>query len=118
MPAYQVSASSSGPTKFIPINLKRFKYGVGLIVTIPAGVTANVNVEVTGDPLSAGTGSQIAGNTVGVSVGAFNWNLHDVLKAITVSTNSSLAYPVTAIRLNPISVSGGTVTLSVIEAEG
>jgi hypothetical protein len=118
MPAYQVSTSVAGPTTPIRINLRRFKYGVGLLVTVPSGVTALVNVEVTGDPVDRTGGSSLVGAGPYPDTGPRNWNLHDVLNQLTASKNSSLAYPITAIRLNPANVSGGTVTLSVVEADG
>jgi hypothetical protein len=97
------------------MNLKRFKYGVGLLVTFDPGVTGTVNVEVSGDSLS----NQVAGSASGAPE---NWNLHDILQGLTASKNSSLAYPVTAIRLNPssltVTIPGNGVTLQVIEAEG
>ena len=110
MPAYSVETSTVGPTTPIPINLKRFKYGVGLLVTFDAGTTGTVNVEVSGDPLS----TQVAGSAMGLE----NWNLHDTLNNLTANKNSSLAYPCTAIRLNPQAGFSGTVTLNVVQAEG
>ena len=117
MPAYQVSRASSGASSMIPINLRRFKNGVGLLVTFGTGATGTVNVEVTGDPINAGSGGAPVGNTTGASLGPTNWNQHDVLQDLTGSANSSLAYPCTAVRLNIVNVTGGTIYLSVVEAE-
>lgn len=110
MASRQVSTTTAGATAPIKIDLRRFKFGVGLLVNFGVGAVGTVNVEVCGDPTDAGSGSTVIVLT--------NWNLHDTMNGLTASKNSSLAYPVTAIRLNPVSLSGGTVTLSVIQAEG
>ncbi len=119
MPAYQKSISSSGTSEIIPINLKRFKFGVGLLVTFSSGASGTVSVEVTGDAVNSGPGGAIVGNTTGAasSIGPTHWNQHDVLKDLTESANSSLAYPCTAVRLNAVNIEDGTVTLAVVEAE-
>src|SRR3990167_361110 len=97
-----ITVTAAGASSAIPIDLKYFKYGIGLVVTIPAGSSATYDVEVTGDdPKGALT----------------NWNPHDILKNKTASANSNLAYPVTAVRLNPDAITG-SLTLAVVTAEG
>jgi len=110
MASKQVTVTTTGASSPIKVDLRKFKFGVGLVVTFGTGAAGTVNVEVSGDPTDAGSGSAIAVLS--------NWNLHDTLQALTASRNSSLAFPVTAIRLNPSSLSGGSVTLSVVQAEG
>lgn len=117
MAAYQITATAAGATAFIPINLRRFKFGVGLLLNFGTGASGTANVEVTGQALNQGSGSAQGGSPVG-TVGPTVWNLHDVLQGLTASKNSSLAYPVTGIRLNMVNLTGGTVTLMVVEAEG
>lgn len=109
----QVFRSTSGASIPIPIDLRKFKFGVGLVLTFGTGATGTANVEVTGDPLTQGDGSQVVSSS-----GPTNWNLHDVLQTKTASANSSLAYPCSAVRLNVVNVAGGTITLSVVQAEG
>lgn len=102
MPSFTKTITAAGVSDPIPINLKRFQYGVGIVVTIPQGSTAAYDVEVTGDD---------------PSVGLVNWNKHDTLKTKTASANGNLAYPVTALRLNASAVSGSLV-ISVVQPEG
>lgn len=106
----QVIQAGAGQSNPIRIDLSKFRGGVGLIVTIPAGVTANYSVLVTGDDPTA--------------VGGFvNWNNHDVLNNKTVSANSNLAFPVTGVALlvnsynDPIPPNNGVV-LSVVQVGG
>lgn len=100
-----ITAVAAGPTPWL------FMGGAGgvpagqgsaLLLNIPAGVTANVTVEVAG----------AIGNAAGPA------NAHDVLQGVTSSMNSSLAYPVGAFRLNLASYSsavpGAAVTLTII----
>lgn len=103
MASFTVSRTVAGATTPIVIDLKAFKFGVGLLVTTAfgSGGSGSYNVEVTGDD---------------PTIGFTNWNLHDVLKALSASANSSLAYPVTGIRLNVINVTNGTITLNVVQA--
>jgi len=97
-----ISVTASGASKAHPIDLTKFRGGVGLIATISENGSADYDVEVTGDDRKAGFTS---------------WNKHDVLKAKTASANSNLAYPVTGIRLYVRSIYG-TLTLSVVYVEG
>lgn len=107
MATYQVQMSAAGTSTSIPIDLKNFNYGVGILVNIPSTCVCVVNVEVTGDdPAKYPSITNI-------------YNTHDILQALTTSTNSSLAYPVTKVRLNVTSYTGpGSITLSVIQAGG
>lgn len=101
-------ASTTGATLSIPIDLKNFAYGVGILVNVPSTVTACLyNVEVTGDNPAKYPDIQNV------------WNVHDVLTQKTASANSSLAFPVAKVRLNVLAYTGsGNITLSVIQAGG
>lgn len=101
-----VTMTTTGPSAPILINLAQFHYGVGILVHIYEGGSALYNVEVTGtDPTNP--------------AGLRHWNLHDILQNMTVSGNSNLLFPVTAVRLNVQSIStGGSVYLSVVQAGG
>lgn len=101
-----VTASVTGPTA--PIGLDTLKWengqGYGLISTVSSGATTEYTVEVTGDDIRYGTPT--------------HWNPLDTnLTQATTSQNSNIAFPVTAIRLNVIILSGGTVALSVISTD-
>src|SRR6185437_10484575 len=100
-PSKHVTLSAPGPSTAIPIDLGRFGDGVGLLVTVPAGVTTTYNIEVTGDDPAAGI---------------TNWNLHDIMQALSASANGNIVIPVTAVRINALSCSGGTITFSVVQA--
>ena len=101
MPAHSVTVTTTTASDIIPVDLNRFRSGVGIIVTIPDGSVGTYDVEVTGDDLG------VAAPT--------HWNKHDVLQNKSVSANSNLAYPVTGIRLKASAVSG-SIVLSVVQA--
>ncbi len=107
MPAYSVTVGSATTSQAIPMNLKRYKQGVGLIVTLSSGANLTVAVQVTGDDVQKSTYVASTGN----------WNDHDTLKALTANANGNLSFPVTAVRLNVTPWVSGTVTLSVVQAE-
>ena len=96
------TVTATGGSQPIPIDLRLFRGGVGIIVTIPDGSSGTYDVEVTGDPLDAVPS---------------HWNKHDVLQSKSASANSNLAYPVTAIRLNPSSIVG-SIVMAVVQVEG
>jgi hypothetical protein len=112
MASQQRQLTAAGTSPSIPIDLKQFKYGVGILVTVPAGVSCTYNVQVSGD-------DPVKYSYTGNSAGGF-WNLHDVLQGLTVSANNSLAYPVTKVRLQVLNTNSSVlpITLSVIQAEG
>ncbi len=105
MPSYTVSVSSHAASPTVPMNLKRYKQGAGLILTITGTLTASV--QVTGDDVQASTYVSANGH----------WNEHDTLTALTASANGNLGFPVTAVRLNVSAWTSGTATLSVVMAE-
>lgn len=112
MPAFQISATATGASGVIPIDLPLFKNGVGLLVTFPTGVTGNVDLQVTGAKPTAPGGLSAA----------TNWNQHEVLYDLTESMNGNLAYPVTGVRLFVNSIAGnvgvlGGIVLCVVQAE-
>ena len=97
-----ISVTATGASKAHPVDLARFRGGVGLIATLSDGGAADYDVEVTGDHRST----------------TFtNWNKHDILKAKTASANGNIAFPVSGVRLYVRSLSG-TLTLSIVYVEG
>ena len=96
------TVTATGGSLPVPIDLRLFRGGVGIIVTIPDGSSATYDVEVTGDDLKAT---------------AANWNKHDVLQGKSASANSNLAYPVTAVRINPSQI-GGSIVMAIVQVEG
>lgn len=107
MATSQVQLAAAGNSTAVPIDLKKFKFGVGLLVNVPTTASVTYNVQVTGDdPAKYPT-------ITGV------WNLHDCLQGMTASANGNLAYPVTKVRLQILNYGGtGNVTLSVIQVDG
>lgn len=91
--------SGAGSSDPVILNLAKF-VGPGLYLTFGAGATGTVNVEVTGDD---------------PSTGLVNWNVHDTLGAKTASANGYQAAPATAVRLSSSSLTGGVVTLTVVQ---
>ena len=101
MPTVVKSLTAAGATDPVKIDLKLFRRGVGILVSVPDGSSATYDVEVTGDDLKSDPS---------------RWNKHDILKSLDESANSNLAYPVTAVRLKATSVSG-TITMAVIQTD-
>ena len=103
MATQQIKASAAGVYP-IPIALTTFgPAGVGVLVTVPNGVTASYTVQVSGDP---------------PGVAPVNLNPHDTLgTSQTASANGNLQYPCTFVVLNLLSVTGGSVTMSVVQAD-
>lgn len=71
---------------------------VGLLVNVSNGATFAGEVDVAGSPNGP-------------------WNPHDTLQNLVASANGNVAYPVAWIRLNAVTLSGGTVTLTAIQKD-
>jgi len=97
-----IVASAAGPTQPILLNLDYFLPGVGIVCSLSDLAALTYQVEVSGDPLPIS-------NIV-------HWNKHDVLFNKTVSANDSIAFPVTAARVNITTYSSGTVTCQFVQA--
>lgn len=97
MPAMQKALDAPGSTDPVVINLRRHPQ-VGILVNVPNGVTFAGQVEVAG--LQSGP-----------------WNTHETMGALTASANGNLEYPVGCVRLTATALTGGTVTLTVVQAE-
>ena len=97
-----ISVTETGASKAHPVNLSKFRGGVGLIATLSEDGSVDYDVEVTGDHRKTEF---------------THWNKHDILKNKTASANSNIAFPVTGVRLYVRSISG-TLTLSIVYVEG
>ena len=75
-------------------------YSLGLILTYSSGASLTATVQVTADPIPGNGGY---------------WNNHDVIASVTGSTNSNIAYPVTAVRLVITNYTQGSVNLGVAQ---
>jgi hypothetical protein len=107
MSSVSVTASNIGPSRPIPIDLRRHKQCVGLLVTIAPGSNLSYSVELTGDKLQS----------EGYNPSSGNWNSHDTMSDLSTSKNGVLVFPVTGVRLNVLTWDSGSVTLSVVQAE-
>lgn len=101
----EVVSPATGGQAAIPININRFisGAGVGLLVNLAEGSSADYDIEVTGSPLETPDADKA-------------WNKHDVIKNKKTSANGNLAYPVTAVRLFFRSFAG-TLTFAVVLAD-
>jgi hypothetical protein len=106
MPLYQVTQRANGASSVIPLDLRRYSEGVGLLLTITGSLTATVHI--TGDNVQK----------EGYTPSSGNWNNHDTMINLTSSANGNLQFPVAALRLNVTSYMDGSAVLSVIQAEG
>lgn len=106
MPLYHVTQRGVGASNVIPLDLRRYSQGVGLLLTVNGVLT--VTIQITGDNVQKD----------GYSSNSGNWNNHDTLMNLTSSANGNLQFPVAALRLNVTSYTSGSVTLSIIQAEG
>lgn len=103
--AQQGKTVSTTGRVYVPVVLTTMTMGagVGILVTVPAGVTASYTVEVSGDDPAKPP---------------VNWNPHDTLGTPqTASANGNVQYPITYIALNVASIAGGSITMSVVQAD-
>jgi hypothetical protein len=105
LPGIKLSANgTSAPTFINPINQMNnyFPYfpspswSLGLVLTISGSLTATVQVTCDPQPTAGG-----------------NWNSHDILVSQTSSSNSNVAFPVTAVRLVVSGYSNGFANLGI-----
>ncbi len=108
MATTSITVSSQAASPPLIIDLRRWQKGVGLLLTFSQGASLTCTVQITGDNLQR----------TGYTPNTGNWNSHDNLVNITSSANGNLEYPVTGIRLNVTAWVSGSVTLSVVQAEG
>ena len=92
---------NAGQNAVIPIDLKHFHKGVGIVCTVTGAGSCVYEIDVTADD---------------PRYPFVNWNKLDTMSALTASANSNLAYPATGLRLNMISQSGVvSVTMAVTQ---
>ena len=97
-----LSALGNSGVVTLPMKQSIYMYGgISMLVNISAGASLTANVQVSNDPLAFS------------SPGTALWNLHDVLNNLTTSKNSSMVYPVYALRLNVSAWNSGTATLQI-----
>lgn len=102
---YTVSAQTTSPA--IPVNLRKFNNGIGVLVGVSPGASLTYTVELTADDLSARDYSPATGR----------WIPYDVMTAKTAPAMANMAFPVTALRLNVTAWTSGSATLGVVQAD-
>jgi hypothetical protein len=106
MATSQVIQRAAGVSGVLPVDLKKYARGVGIILTINGSLTCTL--QFTGDNIQKD----------GYTPGSGNWNNHETLANLTASTSALMLLPVVAVRLNVTAFTNGSVTLSVVQAEG
>jgi len=106
MPQSSVRLNEIGVSHVIPLDLRRYSNGVGLICTVIGVLSASV--QVTGDDIFA----------EGYRPNLGMWNFHDTLVNLTTNANGNLEYPVTGVRLVVLEYTSGFANLSIVQAEG
>ena len=99
-----LTLSATGNTDVVTIPMKYQIYqaaGISLLVNLTSGASLTAGVQVSNDPLAYTNPSTAL------------WNFHDTLQNLTASKNSSIIYPVYALRLNCSAWTSGTVTLQI-----
>ena len=98
--------SASGVTAPVPLDhyISPFNASLGCIVSV--GATVNYKVQHTFDDVFA----------AGFNPSTAAWFDHADLTGETASTDGNYAFPVTAVRLNATTLTGGTITFVVTQA--
>ena len=97
------SATSSAP---IPLDHYQHPFNVGVAVVLSAGATLTYTVEHTFDDVF----------DKGFDPATASWFANSGLTAKTASLDGNYAFPVTAVRLRVSSYTGGTATMTLIQA--
>jgi hypothetical protein len=108
MALQSVSLSGNGTTASIAMPMKNYLFtgqeGMSLLVNFSSGASATATVQVSNDP-NANPQNPIATQNLA------RWNNHDTLNNLTGSKNSSVVFPVYAVRLQVSGYSSGTISL-------
>lgn len=113
--------TAAGTSQWVAINLNAFRFGVGLIAVFNAngvqGATCAFSALVTGqDPTIFNPNGGYGGPYPFGPSGPTFFGLHDVIKNVAGSVNSSLAYPCTAMALQATQLTAGaTLALSIVQ---
>lgn len=107
-PGLQLSAVGFSPSIALPMKTQIYagEAGYSLLVNFTTGASATATVQVSNDP------NANPNNTIAVQNTA-RWNNHDILQNLTASTNSSIVFPVYAVRLSVSAWTSGTVSLDI-----
>lgn len=102
----RVSVSSAAASNVLPMDQYISPFNLGLGVSLSAGASLTYTVQHTFDDVWSPD----------FDPATANWFSHATMVNKTTSFDGNYAYPVTAIRLNVVSHSSGTATLTVVQA--
>lgn len=106
-PVTRTVGSQAASTPIALNNLSGAPFNVNLLADVSAGGNLTYSVEYTLDDVQSAT--YVASSGV--------WTAVSGMGAQTADATGSLAYPVTAVRLNVTSYTGGSVTLTVVQQQ-
>lgn len=105
-----LSLAAVGQSVSIAVPMKTQFYqgqgGISMLLSFSSGAVLTGGVQVSNDPLANPQ------NTAAVQATA-QWNNHDILTALTASKNSSMVFPVYAVRLVCTAYTSGTLYLNI-----
>lgn len=102
----RVTVSSVAASAPIPLDTYADPFNVGIGVVLSAGATLTYTVEHTFDDVFA----------AGFNPSTATWFANSGISAKTTSFDGNYAFPVTAVRLNVTARTGGSATMTVIQA--
>lgn len=102
----QVTVSSLSTSSVIPMDTYQDPFSAGVAVSLSVGATLTYTVQHTFDDVFA----------PGFSPTTAKWFDHATLVNKTASSDGNYASPVTGIRLNVTAYTGGSATMTVIQA--
>ena len=102
----RVTVGSQAASNVIPLDTYQDPFNVGIGVALSAGASLTYTVQHTFDDVQSES----------FSAATATWFPHATLAAKTASSDGNYAYPVTAIRLNVTAYTGGSATMTVIQA--
>jgi len=102
----RVTVGAEGASAPIPLDHYRDPFNVGVAVVLSSGASLTYSVEHTFDDVFAKD----------FNPSTATWFTNSGLGAKTASLDGNYAFPVTAVRLNVTSYTGGDATMTVIQA--
>jgi hypothetical protein len=107
-PGLQLAATGFSPSIALPMKTQIYtgEAGYSLLVNFSNGAVATATVQVSNDPNSNPNNPIAVQNTA-------RWNSHDILQNLSASTNSSIVFPVYAVRLSVSAWTSGTISLDI-----
>ena len=102
----RITLTAAGVSPVIPLDQYISPFNIGIGVALAAGTSATYTVQHTFDDVFA----------PGFDAATATWYPHATLAAKSASADGNYAFPVSAVRLNAASVSGGALSMNVLQA--